>query len=89
MTKETLAAIDEDMAADRSTAIQPLIEMLDYAMIGGAELKLPKFVFLLRVASEELTNSLEQEVDEDDIVEADVAEADGAASTARAVGGDP
>lgn len=89
MTKEILAASDEDTPADRSMAIQPLIDMLDYAMIGGAELKLPKFVFLLRVASEELTNSLEQAVDEDDVVEDDVAEAGGAASTGGAVGGDP
>jgi hypothetical protein len=80
MTKETLAAIDEDMAADRSTAIQPLIEMLDYAMIGGAELKLPKFVFLLRAASEELTNSLEGAIGDDGVAEPDVA-----APSARAV----
>jgi hypothetical protein len=71
MKKESVASIDENAPAERSTVIQPLIEMLDYAMIGGAELKLPKFVFLLRAASEELTNSLEQAADDSEAATVD------------------
>lgn len=73
MKKDSQASHDADSSADRSTAIQPLLEMLDYAMIGGAELKLPKFVFLLRAASEELTNSLDQPADDSDVAPAPVA----------------
>ena len=39
---------------ERTASMRSLEAMLDYAMIEGAQLRLPTFVFLLRVARSEL-----------------------------------
>jgi hypothetical protein len=44
---------------ERLESIRSLEALLDYAMLEGAELKLPMLVFLLRVARMELVNSVE------------------------------
>jgi hypothetical protein len=44
----------------KSAAIQTLEMMLDFAIIEGAELRLPLFVFLLRMARAELTDAIER-----------------------------
>ena len=43
---------------ERAANILTLESMLDYAMIEGAELRLPKFVYLLRAARSELIRSI-------------------------------
>jgi hypothetical protein len=51
----------EDMTQEsKSAAIQTLEMMLDFAIIEGAELRLPQFVFLLRMARAELTDAIER-----------------------------
>ena len=41
----------------KPAAVRTLEAMLDYAIMEGAELRLPLFVYLLRLARLELTNS--------------------------------
>lgn len=69
MSSKAEDPLGEDTAEGRLMAIRQLLDILDYAMIGGAELRLPKFVFLLRAASEELSNSLEEAADDDGVAE--------------------
>ncbi|MGH6768150.1 MAG: hypothetical protein ACRECO_03905 [Xanthobacteraceae bacterium] len=45
--------------AGKTEALKTLAIMLDYAIIEGAQLRLPVFVFMLRAARLELINSLE------------------------------
>jgi hypothetical protein len=46
--------VKDDMHEDRAASIRSLETMLDYAMIEGAQLRLPTFVYLLRAARSEL-----------------------------------
>ena len=51
---------DADDAIERKTSptVQSLEAMLDYAIIEGAEMKLPFFVYLLRIARQELMDNV-------------------------------
>ena len=48
----------DDKAYDKEAVVKTLATMLDYAIIEGAELRLPVFVFMLRTARLELINSM-------------------------------
>jgi hypothetical protein len=48
----------DDKAYDKQAVVKALATMLDYAIIEGAELRLPVFVFMLRTARLELINSV-------------------------------
>ena len=47
-----------EQQATRVQTIRSLGAMLDYAIIEGAELRLPMFVFLLRLAKLEMTENV-------------------------------
>jgi hypothetical protein len=52
---------DEQLASRHPSRVNALASMLDYAMLEGAEMRLPLFVTLVRLARLVLTDSVEGE----------------------------
>ena len=52
---------DERFASRDASRVSALVSMLDYAMLEGAEMRLPLFVTLVRLARLVLTDSVEEE----------------------------
>jgi hypothetical protein len=48
---------DETMSTESLAAMKTLEMLLDYAIVEGAERKMPDFVYLLRMAREELVQA--------------------------------
>jgi hypothetical protein len=52
---------DDQLASRHPSRVNALASMLDYAMLEGAEMRLPLFVTLVRLARLVLTDSVEEE----------------------------
>jgi hypothetical protein len=52
---------DEQLASRHPSRVDALASMLDYAMLEGAEMRLPLFVTLVRLARLVLTDSVEED----------------------------
>jgi hypothetical protein len=52
---------DEQLVSRHPSRVDALASMLDYAMLEGAEMRLPLFVTLVRLARLVLTDSVEED----------------------------